>query len=199
MKGDESMDANIREIYGNWDKGFALDKHMLRSTFLGHNEYGHPLFDNERTAAGEAVYQLKYKSQWEQADLLAQAVVAHIVPHFGPIHLVIPMPASRQRARQPVHEVATALATRLSLHSFENILVKNYSGQPLKDLQTREEKAKALAGTITLNDGIAGSGKYNALVIDDLFHSGASMEAACAVLRTYAKMNNIFVAALTWK
>ncbi|HCY61927.1 MAG TPA: amidophosphoribosyltransferase [Oxalobacteraceae bacterium] len=193
------MKGNIKEIYGNWDKGYALDKHMLRSTYLGDNEFGRPQFDNERTEVGEAVYQLKYKSQWDQAELLAQAVTEHIVPHLGPIGLVIPMPASRQRAKQPVHAVATTLANKLGVLSFENILLKNYTGQSLKDLHTREEKDKALAGTISLNDQIGGDGKYNALVLDDLFDSGASMEAACAVLRTYAKINKIFVAALTWK
>jgi hypoxanthine phosphoribosyltransferase len=39
----------------------------------------------------------------------------------------------------------------------------------------------------------------NALVLDDLFDSGASMEAACTVLRTYAKIDKIFIAAFTWK
>lgn len=41
--------------------------------------------------------------------------------------------------------------------------------------------------------------KNDALVLDDLFDSGASMKAACSVLRTYAKIDKIFVAALTWK
>lgn len=193
------MNVNIKEISGNWDKGYALDKHMLHSTFTGNNEQGHPQFDNVRTEAGEAVFQLKYRNQWDQAEALAQAVTDLIVPHFEPINLVIPMPASQQRARQPVHTVAAALAQKLGVHMFEGILIKNYTGKSLKDLDTREEKVNALAGTITLGDQITSDGKYNALVLDDLFHSGASMEAACAVLRTYGKIDKIFVAALTWK
>lgn len=193
------MQGNIKAIYGNWDKGYALDKHMLRSTYLGDNEQGHPQFHNERTETGEAVYQLKYKYQWDKAEVLAQAVAEQIVPHLGPIGLVIPMPPSKQRAQQPVHVVAAALAKKLGVHSFEKILLKNYTGQSLKDLHAREEKVKALSGTISLSDKIAGDGKYNALVLDDLFDSGASMEAACAVLRTYAKIDKIFAVALTWK
>jgi predicted amidophosphoribosyltransferase len=193
------MQVNIREINGNWDKGYALDKHMIRSTYLGDNEHGRPQFDNERTQAGEAVYQLKYKKQWAQADVLAQAVGEKIVPSFGPIHLVIPMPASEARVQQPVHTVAHALAKGLGVLSFENILLKNYGGQKLKDMNSREEKLTALTGAIRLNDGIKGDGKYNVLLLDDLYDSGASMEAACAVLKTYAKIDKIFVAALTWK
>lgn len=190
---------SIKQIYGNWDKGYALDKHMIRSTYLGDNEQGHPQFNNERTMAGEAVYQLKYKYQWDQAEALAQAVAEQIVPLLGKIGLIIPMPASKKRAQQPVHTVATVLAKKLRVQSFEKILIKNYTGQSLKDLHTREEKDNSLAGTISLYDQISGHDKHNALLLDDLFDSGASMEAACAVLRTYAKIDKIFVAALTWK
>ena len=193
------MKVNIKEIVGNWDKGYALDKHMWHSTFLGNNEHGHPQFNNERTEAGEAVYQLKYKSRWDQAEALAQAVTEQIVPLLGRIDLVIPMPASKHRAQQPVHMVAVALAKKLGVHSFEEILIKNYAGQSMKDLTTRAEKEKALEGSISLKDQIGGDSKYNVLVLDDLFDSGATMKAACTVLRTYAKIDKIFIAALTWK
>ncbi len=194
------MKVNIKRLDGNWDKGYALDKHMSRSIFLGHNEQGYPQFDSERTEVGEAVYQLKYKNQWNQAEMLAQAVADQIIiPHLGKIDLVIPMPASKQRAQQPVHTVAATLAKKLGINSFEQILVKNYTGQSLKDLCTREEKVEALTGKISLNDQISGTSKYNALVLDDLFDTGASMEAACTILRTYAKINKIFIVALTWK
>jgi predicted amidophosphoribosyltransferase len=172
---------------------------MLRSTYLGENEQGHPQFHNERTSAGEAVYQLKYKDKWDQAEALALAVAEQIVPRLGSIGLVIPMPPSKKRAQQPVYTVATELAKILGVTSFEKILIKNHTGKSLKDLQTREEKVIALAGKINLSDEINGHNKYNALVLDDLFDSGATMEAACAVLQTYAKIDKIFVVALTWK
>lgn len=196
------MKAELKKIEGNWDTGYALDKHMLHSNFLGYNEYGHPMFDNHRTEAGEAVYQLKYRSDWSQVEPLADALVEHIVPRFGSIGLVIPVPASKTRERQPVYEVAQAVAKRIKVESFERIVSKTVAeGETvaLKDLGTREEKIAALEGRFTINDSITNNGSWNALVIDDLYDSGASMEAVCAALRTYQKIDKIYVATLTWK
>ncbi|MGK7652057.1 ComF family protein [Roseovarius sp. B08] len=196
------MKVNLRKIAGNWDIGYALDKHMLYSNFLGHDEYGHPRFDNHRTEAGEAVYQLKYRSDWDQVEPLADAIVDHIVPRFGPVGLVIPVPATMTRARQPVYEVAKAVAKRINVESFERIVCKaaaENGAVPLKNLGTREEKVAALEGRFTITDTITNEGRWNALVVDDLFDSGASMEAVCAALRTYRKIDKIYAATLTWK
>lgn len=196
------MKANLRKIEGNWDIGYALDKHMLHSNFLGYDEYGHPRFDNHRTEAGEAVYQLKYRSDWDQVGPLADAIVEHIVPNFGPIGLVIPVPASVTRARQPVYEVAQAVAKRIKVESFEGIVCKAAAATgavALKNLSTKDEKVAALEGRFTIKDTITNEGRWNALVVDDLFDSGASMEAVCAALRTYRKIDKIYVATLTWK
>lgn len=197
------MVVNLRKIEGNWDLGYALDKHMLSSTFTGYNEFGHPTFDNKRTEVGEAVYQLKYRQDWTQAPRLAKAVVTHIVPLLGdPIGLVVPMPASTVRVRQPVSEVAQEVANLLGVNNFTSLLVKNdvaTANQSLKNLGSKEEKVAALAGRFRSDDVIDAQGKWNVLLIDDLFDSGASMEAACLSLRGYAKINKIFVAALTWK
>ena len=196
------MTVNLRKIEGNWDLGYALDKHMLSSTFTGNNEAGYPTFDNKRTQAGEAVYQLKYRQDWTQAPRLAKAVVTHLVPLFGNIGLVVPMPASTARTRQPVTEVAQETAKLLSINAFTELLVKNSvpnSSQSLKNMSSKAEKEAALLGRFRIDDTIKGDGKWTVLIIDDLFDSGASMEAACSALRSYAKIDKIFVAALTWK
>ena len=196
------MNANLRKIEGNWDIGYALDKHMLHSDFLGYDEHNRPRFDNHRTEAGEAVYRLKYQSDWSQVEPLADAIVEHIVPKFNPIGLVVPVPASKARARQPVYEIARAVAKRIKVGFSEDIVCKTAAGNgamALKDLTTKDEKVAALEGRFTIKDSITDEGRWNALVVDDLFDSGASMEAVCAALRTYRKINEIYVATLTWK
>jgi len=195
------MKANIRKLSGNWDVGYALDKHMLQSTFLGYNALSRPIFDNQRTEAGEAVYQLKYRSAWDKATELAEAIKEHIVPLLPDIGLLVPMPASIQRVRQPVNAISSELARLLGLTSFENIIEKapSATGVQLKNLHTKAEKDAELVGRFSINDGIAGTDKWNVLLIDDLFDSGASMQAATSALRGYVKIDRIMVVALTWK
>jgi competence protein ComFC len=52
---------NPRRIRGSWADGYALDVHSTGSTFLGYDEFGHPVFDTMRTEVGELLYRLKYK------------------------------------------------------------------------------------------------------------------------------------------
>lgn len=192
------MQVHLRQIYGKFDTGYALDKHSLYSIPIGENEQGHMQFDTKRTDAGEAIFQLKYRDDHTQARALAQAVADHIVPKLPAFSLIVPMAASNMRAVQPVNLVANELAKILNKPVFE-LLSKAPGAAKLKNLNTREEKDQALAGAISLNRAIANEGKWKALLIDDLFHSGASIDAGCDVLRTYEKIDEIFVATLTWR
>lgn len=36
------MNGCLKQIVGNWDQGFAMDKHTASSTYAGDNEYGRP-------------------------------------------------------------------------------------------------------------------------------------------------------------
>jgi len=109
------------------------------------------------------------------------------------------MPASTVRKRQPVTEVAQALGAIVKISVFTDLLRKAHNGKKLKDLNTKEEKTEALGDSFSINNEISNDGKWNVLVIDDLFHTGATMEAACNALQTYSKVEKIYVAALTWR
>lgn len=197
-----AMDVNLREICGNWDQGYVLDKHTLSSEYIGENEYGHPQFDTKRSEVGEALFKLKYRGDKSQAAPLAAQVAKSIVPKFEKVSLIVPMPASNARAWQPVNEVANELGKLIDVPVFDDIVVKVASdagAKQLKDMASKDEKDAALEGKFTINDGISNNGKWNALLLDDLFDTGASMEAVAANLATYQKIGKIFVAALTWK
>lgn len=193
------MKVSLKEIAGPWDAGWVLDKHMLSSSFVGYNEYGHPQFDNKRTEVGEATFQLKYRSGWSQARPLAQAIADNICPKLEEIGFIVPMPASKARARQPVTEVAKELADLLAKPMFDGLLLKAPNGKSLKDLTTKAEKEEAIGDSFSVTDQITNDGRWNVLVVDDLYDTGASMEAACKVLRAYPKVKKIYAAALTWK
>lgn len=196
------MKVRLRRISGTFDDGYALDKHTASSVFIGHNEYGHAQFDTTRTPAGEAVFQLKYRSDFDQAKPLAKAVVRNIVPLFPKIGLVMPAPASTARQRQPVHEVARFMAERMDVPLFDNLIEKSAVAAntgSLKNMNTREEKDEALKGRYLLNKQISNKGRWNVLVVDDLYHTGATMDAVCSLLAQYDKIAGVYVAALTWR
>lgn len=193
------MKLTIKEIHGNWDQGWVLDKHMLSSTYLGDDEHGRARFDSVRTEAGEATYQLKYKHDWSQVELLARSLADNIYPKLKNVGFIVPMPASTIRERQPVTEVAKALGAMVNTPVFTDTLRKASIGKALKDLHSKEDKIAAIGDSFSVNDEIKEDGAWNVLIVDDLFHTGASMEAACKVLRAYSKVKKIYTAALTWR
>ncbi len=193
------MKVSLREIHGPWDAGWVLDKYMLKSTYLGDDEYGHPRFDNERTDVGEATYQLKYQSDWSQAERLAKALADHVYPKFRDVGRIVPMPATKTRRRQPVTGVAEELGKLVDTPVFTELLLKAPNGRSLKDLSTKQEKIEAIGSSFSVKDCIEGDDRHNLLLVDDLFDTGASMQAACKVLSAYPKIRKIYVAALTWK
>ena len=193
------MKVSLRQIRGPWDEGWVLDKHSISSEYLGEDEHGHPQFNTIRTEVGEATFKLKYRNDWAQAKPLAQAIADNIYTKLSLVGFIVPMPASSQRARQPVTEVANELGVLVKTPVFSNLLIKAKNGKSLKDLSTKDEKIEAIGSSFSLNDEISENGQRNVLVVDDLFHTGASMETACKLLRTYPKVGRIYVAALTWR
>lgn len=193
------MKVSVKPIYGNWDLGYALDKHTLSSTYLGADASGWPQYDTQRSEAGEALFKLKYRHDWSQIEPITLALAMHICPRFENIGLIVPMPPSTIRARQPVIALANSLAQRIGAKMRIDVLVKQSGGQKLKDLSTKQEKLEALQGRFQVKDSIDGTAPCNVLLLDDLFDTGATTEAACTALRTSAKVGRIYVAAVTWK
>ena len=44
------------KIPGRWRDGFVLEYHTTGSVYVGDDEYGHPIFDTQRTELGELLY-----------------------------------------------------------------------------------------------------------------------------------------------
>lgn len=192
------MKVNVRQIKGPWDLGYSLDKHTISSTYLGDNEYGHPQYDTTRSEAGEALFQLKYRSDQSQVAVLARQMAASLGRHFTSTSFVVPMPPSKQRAIQPVTAIATQLAIKMGVLYLENLLVKKTHTAQIKDITSREDRVAALDSAYVVNE-VLGDGQYDALIIDDLYDTGSSLAAATIRLRRYRKIGKIFVATVTRK
>jgi predicted amidophosphoribosyltransferase len=192
------MKTSVKEVKGSWDLGFSLDKHMISSTYLGEDEYGHPRFNNLRSEVGEATYQLKNQRNASEARPIAQAIFDNVYGKFQNVSVIIPMAASTARTAQPVDQVAQILAALTDLPWYQGWLVKAAGGKKLKDVP-EEERADEVKGTMSLAGQLQGTGKVNVLLLDDLYQSGASVNEACTVLRTYERIGKIYFVAFTRK
>ena len=192
------MNVNIKEITGVWTLGYSLDKHTTSSTPIGNNASGYMQYNTIRPEAGEALFQLKYRSDYSQISLIAQQMNASFGEVFSSAGLVIPMPASKVRNRQPVTEIAREFARLKGIPCYENLIVKTKETPAMKDISSRDEKVGTLMDAFTVND-VLNEGLYDVLIIDDLFDTGSTLEAATNVLRGYNKIRNIYVATVTRK
>jgi predicted amidophosphoribosyltransferase len=190
------MKTKIEKIAGIWDLGYVLDKQVESSTYLGDDDNGHPQFNTIRTEVGEAVFQLKYRNDLTKVGPLADEIVKLIQVNFISVDIVIPMSPSKQRATQPVFEIAKAVASKISKKYSPDTLVKSTPTKQMKDIEAREDKVSTLEGTIRVNQNL-GTGQLDVLVVDDIYASGSSLEVACSALRGYAAIRKIYVAVLS--
>ena len=65
---------NLIPIQGQWDEGYILSEHMIKSQFIGYNESGIKQYDSQRTVLGELIYQFKYKQNKNKLPLIIQIV-----------------------------------------------------------------------------------------------------------------------------
>ncbi len=190
------MDVNIEEISGVWDLGYSLDKHTISSTPIGYNETGHMQFDTVRPEVGEALFQLKYRSDYGQVPIIARQLYDSLDSFFPSVGVVVPMPASKTRSRQPVTEIAREYARLKEVPCLDNLLVKNNTTPAMKDIGSRDKRVSTLMGAFSVHD-VLNAGYYDVLIVDDLFDTGSSLEAATNVLNGYNKVRNVYVMTVT--
>ena len=86
----------------------------------------------------------------------------------------------------------------MNIPCYEGLLLKETVTPPMKDIATIEEKVQTLMDAFSINDQL-GEGLYDVLIVDDLYDTGSSLEAATNVLRQYNKIRTIYVSTVTRK
>jgi len=187
------MSINPTEIKGNWDKGFVLDKHVVSSTPIGENVYGHMQYDTIRTELGELVFQLKYRNKIENIEKIVCLIKPFLdsFTELREVDVVIPVPPSKIRAFQPANELAQAIAEYLSISYTDEVLEKTSSSQA-KDMS---KATKDVKGNIVAK--IKAKRQHNILLIDDLFESGETLTECVSVLRDDPMLKKIYVLVMT--
>lgn len=184
-----------RKLIGPWDSGYALDLHSTSSTFLGHNEFGHPMYETTRTAIGELLYRLKYSQDREAIDALVEATVKLLGQWKPRVDAIVVVPPSNTRRKtQPVLEVAKGVSKRLDVPLLSKALTKIKDTPELKSVYDFAERAVLLDSAFETDPKALG-GKA-VLLIDDLYRSGATLSEITKALKQ-GGVTTVFVLCLT--
>jgi competence protein ComFC len=193
-----SIEINPKRLHGGpWVEGFALHIHTLSSTFIGHDEYGHPRFKTVRSPVGELLYQLKYRHDQKTVEQLAEAAESFLKTWRPPIEAIVPVPPSLARTHQPVFSVATAIAERLHIPLCTDCIAKVRQTPQLKDIAEYDERMEALKDAFNVSPERT-TGK-TLLLFDDLYGSGATVRHIVHELKTQGHAKAVYLLTLTTK
>lgn len=187
---------NPRRIPGNWRQGYVLDYHTLSSEFLGYDEYGRPQFETKRTEIGELLYRLKYKTDRSAFASLVETAAQFLASRHLAIDYVLPVPPSKTRVFQPVLEIAKGVSKQLGVAYRDDLVYKTKETPELKNVYDFNERLKLLENAYSIQQPTLFSGK-TILLFDDLYRSGATMNAIASALYAQGRVANVYAFALT--
>ena len=187
---------NPRKLRGPWADGYALDLHTLGSTFLGHNAYGHPEFDTQRSPLGDLLYRLKNGGDQTVIPEIIEAVATFVVKWKIPIDAIVPVPPSNtRRANQPVMAIANALSVALGVPLCQGCVAKNKSTAQLKDVFDFKKRADILSDAFGVD--MKKTSEKRLLLLDDLYRSGATASAIAQLLKIQGAAHAVYLLTLT--
>jgi competence protein ComFC len=179
------IDCRPRKVPGRWRDGYALDIHTTSSIPLGYDEFGHMQFETTRSALGEALYRLKNRVE----------TAADFVRSWRPgIDMIVPVPASTKRKLQPVLAIAEGLGLALALPVVDCVKATRET-RPLKNVFDFDERMKLLAGLFEVDASVTEGRRI--LLFDDLYRSGATMNAISEVLYDRGRASEVFGLTIT--
>ena len=191
---------NPRKIKDGRYEGYALDLHTTSSVFLGYDSYGHEQFDTKRSEMGELLYRLEYKSDKSVLEDIVNTSAEFLKNRWqiaDNVDAIIPVPPSKSgRSIQPVIKVAKGISSKLKIPVCQNVLTKVEETPELKDIYDYNQRLKLLKNAFDVADASKTSGK-NILLLDDLYRSGATVDAIVHTLFVEGKVNKVYVLALT--
>jgi len=185
---------NPQEIKGNWDYGKVLDLHTTSSRMVGEDEFGNPQFETEYSAAGKLLHAFKYRDNPDALRDLLKIVGGYFAENLTvQIDVVAPVPPSKP-GRTVTSRIAEGIAVRIGAAFSESALIKKCPTEQMKATDSHRHR-DILADAFSADPAIL-SGK-SVLLVDDLYQTGATPEAATAVLRAQGRAAKVHVFAVT--
>jgi len=105
--------------------------------------------------------------------------------------VLLPVPASRDRFRQPVYIIARRVGVQLGIPVDDKYITKIKETQPLKNIDDTKERKIIIQNAFNIPD-TRYEGK-SVLLFDDLFRSGTTLTEITQLLREKGGVQNVFV------
>jgi len=171
------VETHPQIIQGPWREGFVLDRHVLASQPIGYSGE-HMQFDTTRSALGELIYQLKYRSGTPDdiIDTAAQFVIERW-PRL--IDCVTTPPPSLHRVTQPAAAIAEGVASRLQVPFKMNTTIKVAATAQMKNVPLPERTPLLSAAIQAGSESVEG---LRVLIIDDLWETGSTIGRVAEIL-----------------
>jgi competence protein ComFC len=189
------LDTNPVRIVGRWSIGYTLDVHTTSSNLVGHDEYGHPQFESKRSELGELLYRLKFRRDQSVIPEIAEVVGTFVESYLPKLDLIVPAPPSTPRPEQPVILLARAIGEQIGIPVSDDCVWKVRETPQLKNVFDFDERSRLLDGAFELDSSVT-KGKM-VLLFDDLYRSGATLNAVTALLYDQGGAKDVVVLTLT--
>ena len=190
------MVALPQKLSGKWTAGFALDFHTVKSEFVGYNSYGHPEFDTTYTELGSLLKKAKYRENQSALDALAEAASSFIRSRSWGIDCIVPVPPSNMnRKYQPVYELAERISSILGSPVCMDCIEKIKRTPELKNVHDYSVRLKALEDAFRVDKRKARNRAI--LLLDDLYRSGATLNAISKTLLEDGSAEKVYVLTMT--
>ena len=189
------VEINPTRIPGRWSNGYTLDLHTTSSGLAGRDGYGHPQFASKRSELGELLYRLKFRGDKSVVSEIAEVVGTFAESYLPKMDLIVPVPPSTPRKEQPVIMLAHAIGDRIDIPVFEDCVWKVRETSQLKNVFDFDERSRLLDGAFEIDRTVA-NGK-TVLLFDDLYRSGATLNAVNCLLYDRGGAKDVLALALT--
>jgi competence protein ComFC len=189
------VEINPTRIPGRWSNGYTLDLHTTSSGLAGRDGYGHPQFASKRSGLGELLYRLKFRGDKSVIPEIAEVVGTFAESYLPKVNLIVPVPPSTPRKEQPVILLAHAIGDRIGLPVFQDCVWKVRETLQLKNVFDFDERSRLLDGAFEIDRSVT-NGK-TVLLFDDLYRSGATLNAVNSLLYDRGGAKDVLALALT--
>jgi predicted amidophosphoribosyltransferase len=189
------MMLHPQRVNGSWKAGIVLDWHTVDSKVIDQNEFGHPIFETTRSEIGELLFQFKYRGDQVALQKILSATVEYLHERAKVrFDLIVPVPPSNPE-RTVTTQLARGLALGLGTRFSATALIKVKGTSELKSVSDPEIRKQILEDAFRAdNQQVAAK---TVLLVDDIYRSGATLEAATAALTTQGGAQSVYVLAVT--